>query len=127
MFAGTVMTGGKVTVTVNDFDVVREAASVTEQFTVVVPRKKRSPDTLLHVGVSGPLATSVAVTVKLTATPAPAVTPGTTMFAGTVRTGGVVSRTFTLKKRFADRPVVGSTAVQMTLLSPSGAFCPDAG
>jgi hypothetical protein len=67
--------------------------SVAEQVTLVVPRGNVEPDAGTQVmleGGSGPSTSSVAVTVKLTGAPDGPEQP-TTMSAGQVTTGGVIS------------------------------------
>ena len=68
MFAGQVIDGACVsfTVTVNEQLAGLPAASLTVQFTVVVPFGKVAPDAGLQTGVPTPVQLSLAVGVKVT-------------------------------------------------------------
>ncbi len=125
--AGTVTTGSVVsrTVTVKVADPVLPAVSVAEQVTVVVPSGKVLPDAGVQTGVIEPSTVSVAVAVNVTTAPAELVASAT-MFAGTVTTGSVVSRTVTVKVADPVLPAV-SVAEQVTVVVPSGKVLPDAG
>jgi len=68
MFAGQVIDGACVsfTVTVNEQFAGFPTASLTVQFTVVVPFGKVAPDAGLQVGIPTPVQLSLAVAVKVT-------------------------------------------------------------
>jgi hypothetical protein len=87
--AGTVTTGAGfwTTVTVNDADPDTFCGSVAVQVTVVLPTGNTAPDAHVQTGVSGPVSTSLAVAVYVTAMPDD---PGDTTLndAGTVTVGG---------------------------------------
>src|SRR5438128_11429260 len=90
-FAGTVMTGPvvSVTVTVNDAVLRLPCASVAAQVTAVGPNGKVDPLAGVQVVASGPSSMSVADAVKVWGAP-PAPVASTVAFAGTVTTGAVV-------------------------------------
>lgn len=99
IFAGTVTVGGVVsrTVTVKDALPVLPAASVAEQFTVVVPNGNVLPEGGTQVGVIAPSTMSEALAEKLTTAPDEPVA-STVIFEGTVTVGGVVSCTVIVKE-----------------------------
>jgi hypothetical protein len=127
MLAGTFTVGGVVSTT----DTLKlalpvfPAASVAEQLTVTVPRAKVEPEEGEQLGVIAPSTRSLAEAVKETAAPEGPVA-STTLFAGTVTTGAVVSRTVTLKPPEAVLPAE-SAAEQLTVVVPSGKVEPEAG
>jgi hypothetical protein len=125
MSAGTESAGGVVslTVTANASLVLFPAASVAAHFTPVVPSGNVVPDWRPHPTRSVPSTMSVAETWKLTVAPDGPVA-STVKFAGTVRVGGVVSDTVTLKDRIA---VILNVAVQVTAPLPSGNVDPERG
>lgn len=89
--AGRLRVGGpSCTVTVKLPLAELPAASVPEQFTVVVPIGKVAPEAGLQLTVPGPLKPSVTVTEKGTTAPDGLVGP-VTMFAGRLRVGAVLS------------------------------------
>src|SRR5215831_19468863 len=92
MFAGTVITGAVVslTVTVNDAEATLPALSDAVHVTVVVPSGKVDPDAGVHVTGTTPSTSSSADAVYVTTAPAGLVASAV-MFAGTVITGGIVS------------------------------------
>src|SRR5207244_4825020 len=71
-------------------------ASTAEQSTVVTPSGKAKPEAGLQLTVTEPSTMSVAVAVKLTGVPPPPL-DGVVIVPGSVREGGVVSCTVTLK------------------------------
>src|SRR6185436_21063071 len=82
------------TVTVNEPVAVLPWVSVAVQFTVVVPSANVEPLAGVHSTATLPETRSVAVAVNVTAAPLGLVASAV-MFAGSVRTGGVVSCTVT--------------------------------
>ena len=117
--AGTVTDGGVVsrTVTVKLADAALCPPSIAEHVTVVVPSPNVDGDAFVQDGVSAPLTISVALAAKLTDAPDGPVA-STTMLAGTVTDGGVVSRTVTLK--LADAVLLeASVAEHVTGVVPS--------
>src|SRR5688500_16924712 len=92
MSAGTVTNGAVVsrTVTLNADSAGLPAASSAEQTTFVVPSANRLPDAGRHETATAPLTVSVADVSNVTTRP-PGEVASSTMFAGTVSTGAVVS------------------------------------
>jgi hypothetical protein len=91
MLAGGTNVGGLfVTVTVNDPVAVAIDASVTVQFTVVVPSANVAPDAGVQTAGIGPSSASLPVAVNVTAAPA-ALVAGLVTFAGGVNVGGVLT------------------------------------
>jgi hypothetical protein len=127
MSAGTVIVGGvvstPVTVTWNDALPVLPCASVAVQVTVVVPSGNVEPDAGVHVGMIGPSTASLADAVNVSAFPPLELV--STMSAGTVTTGAVVSTTLTWKLALLELPAA-SLAVHVTAVVPSGNVDPDA-
>src|SRR5262245_35300070 len=72
------------------------AASVAEQFTVVLPGKKVEPDSGVQVTGTGPSTSSLAVTVKVTLAP-PALVAIAVMSPGVVITGATLSAALTVR------------------------------
>lgn len=126
-FAGTATVGPVVsrTVTVNVFVPVLVCVSVAEHVTVVVAIGNVDP--LAGVQLTGrtPSTMSDAVAVKVNAAPAGPVA-STVAFAGTVTTGGVVSRTCTVNVFVPTLPCV-SVAEQLTVVVPIAKIAPLAG
>jgi hypothetical protein len=126
-FAGTVRTGGAVslTVTVNEAEPVLPCVSVAVQVTVVVPRG--NVESLGGAQLTGraPSMLSVADAEYVNTAPVGPVA-STVAFAGTVRTGGAVSLTVTVNEAEPVLPRV-SVAVQVTVVVPSGNVEPLAG
>jgi hypothetical protein len=127
MLAGRVSVGGVVSSTVTSKLplALLPAASVAEQFTVVVPSANVLPDAGTHVGVIAPSTMSDADAENVTTAP-DALVASTVMFAGTVTVGGVVSTTVTVKLPLAVFPAA-SVAEQFTVVVPSANVLPDAG
>src|SRR5882724_9373403 len=101
------------------------AWSPAEQSTVVVPSGKVAPDGGTHVTGSGPSTRSAAVAVNVAMAPNGPVA-ASARFPGSVRTGGFVSWTVTVKEplaRLRDR----SSAEQSTVVMPRENVDPDAG
>jgi hypothetical protein len=123
--ARVAMTTFKVTVTVKLFVLVLPAASVAVAVTLVVPTGKVLPDAGLKTTGTFPLTVSSADPEKLTTVPAGLVvfTVGT---IGSVRTGGVVSRTVTVNDPEAVL-FLWSVAVQLTVVVPSANVLHDSG
>src|SRR5262245_57137804 len=123
MSAGTVRTGGVVstTVTLKVFVVVLPAASVAVTVTVVVPSGNVVPGCFEYVIVTAETA-SVACAANVTTAP-DALVASFVMSAGTVRSGGVVSRTVTVKVPLLELPAA-SVAVTVTVVVPSGNVVP---
>jgi hypothetical protein len=119
------VTEAGVTVTLNDPDAELPALSVAEQVTVVVPRGKVEPEAGLQVTGTEPSTGSEAEAVNLTTAPL-ALVAGTVMSDGSVKLGGVLSTTFTLKEAEPVRPAL-SVAEQDTVVEPSANFEPDEG
>lgn len=122
------VTAGRVvsrTVTVKLPEATFPAASAAEQLTTVTPSGKTLPDVRVHVGVTAPPTMSRAVAVKVTALPCGPVA-STVMLAGTVTTGGLLSRTVT-----SNDPVpvllALSVAEHVTVVVPSRNVDPEAG
>jgi hypothetical protein len=109
----------------NDALPVLPCASVAVHVTVVLPTGKVEPDAGEHIGAIGPSTASLAVAVNVSAFPAGDVALSA-MSAGTVTTGGVVSRTVTWNEALATLPAA-SLAVHATVVVPSGNVAPDAG
>src|SRR3989441_3860397 len=126
-FAGTVMTGAvvSVTVTVNDAVLRLPCASVAAQVTVVGPNGKVDPLAGAQIGASGPSRMSVANAVKVWGAPA-ALVASTVALAGTVTTGAVVSVTVTVNDAVLRLPCA-SVAAQVTVVGPNGKVDPLAG
>lgn len=126
MFAGQVIAGGCVslTVTVKAHAAGLFAASVTVQLTVVVPFWKVEPDGGTQTGAPTPgqLSLTVGAANVTTAVHTP-VAAGTVMFAGQVITGACVSLTVTVK--VVKPPPLPLT--QLTVVVPFGKVEPDAG
>ena len=87
---GTNVGGLFVTVTVNDPVAVASDASVTVQFTVVVPIANVAPEAGVQTAAIGPSSASLPVAVNVTAAPA-ALVAGLVTFAGGVNVGGVLT------------------------------------
>jgi hypothetical protein len=104
---------------------VLPAASVAEQFTDVEPIGNVDPEAGTHVTATDPSIASSAVTEKVTTAPLPLVA-GTAMFAGSVRTGAVVSATLTVKLPEAVL-LAASVAEQFTVVVPRANVAPEAG
>src|SRR6266511_1031427 len=122
----------------NVFVDVFPEVSVAVHDTVVVPIANVPPEAGRQLTVAAP-ARSAAVTVKLTAAPAGLVA-STTMSAGTVRSGGVVSTTVisdvqlggvvstTVTVKLAEAPLADeSVASHVTVVVPSGNTEPEPG
>jgi hypothetical protein len=126
-FAGTVIAGPvvSVTVTVNDLLAEFRCASVAEHVTVVVPRPNVDPLARVQLTATLPSRRSIADAVKLNVAP-DALVASTVAFAGTVITGAVVSRTVTVNVLL---PVLArvSVALQVTVVVPAGNVDPLAG
>ena len=99
-------------------DAALPAASVAETVTVVVPSGKTEPLARESVGVTVPETASRAVTVNVATAPVAPVASSVRL-AGTVMTGGVVSRTVTWNVRDAALPAA-SVAEAVTVVVPSG-------
>jgi len=127
ILGGSVSTGGVVspTVTVKLPLALFPRESVAEQVTVVVPGGKFEPEAGEQVMGTGPSTRSFAETVKFTTVPE-AFAAGTVMLEGSVKAGGVVSTTVTLKLAVPVLPCV-SIAVQLTVVVPRGKVAPEAG
>jgi hypothetical protein len=127
IFAGTAITGAIVsrTVTVKEALPVFPRASVAEQVTVVAPIAKIEPEAGEQIGVNTPLTVSVADDVKVTVAPA-ALVASLMIFAGTVTTGAVVSRTVIVKEALPVLPAV-SVAEQVTVVVAIAKVEPEAG
>src|SRR5919199_6669565 len=120
---GTDTTGGVVslrfTVTVKEAEPVFPCESVALHVTVVVPTGKLLPDGGLHVGVSGPSTTSVAVASPYVTVVPPGLSVEVETFEGGVTAGAVVSRTVTVPVACTGvEPSV--VALQVTVVCPSG-------
>jgi hypothetical protein len=101
------------------------ARSAAEQITVVEPTENSEPERGVHDGVIAPSTASLAVALKLTVAP-DGPDASTVMFAGRLRTGGVVSRTMMLKLAEAALPAL-SVARQVTVVEPSPNTEPERG
>ena len=101
------------------------AASVAEQFTVVVASGKVEPEAGEQVAERAPSTRSLADAEKLAVAPDGPVA-SMVIFAGTVTVGGVVSTTDTLKLALAMLPAT-SVAEQLIVVAPSGKVEPEAG
>jgi len=124
MFAGHVIVGGCVSLTVTVKLQLAELldASITEQLTVVVPFGKVAPDAGVQTGVPTPGQLSVAVGVNVTtAEHCPASFPWV-MFAGQVITGACISLIVTVKLQLGPAVVL-----QVTVVVPFGKVEPEAG
>src|SRR2546425_12544232 len=117
-FAGTVMTGAvvSVTVTVNDAVLRLPCASVAAQVTVVGPNGKVDPLAGAHIGASGSSRIPVAEALTLWRAPA-ALVASTVALAGTVTTGPVVSVTVTVNDAVLRLPCA-SVAALVTVVGP---------
>jgi hypothetical protein len=126
-FAGTVRTGGAVslTVTVNKAEPVLPCVSIAVQVTVVVPSGNVEPLAGLQLTGRAPSTLSVADAEYVNTAPVGPV-PSTVAFVGTVRTGGAVSLTVTVNEAEPVLPCV-SAAVQVTVVTPIGNVEPLAG
>src|SRR6266850_2144422 len=126
-FAGTVMTGPvvSVTVTVNDAVLWLPCASVAVHVTVVAPTGNVDPLAGVQVVATAPSSVSVADAVKVKTAPA-ALVASTVAFAGTVTTGPVVSVTVTVKVLVPAFAWL-SVAVHVTVVAPTGNVEPLAG
>jgi hypothetical protein len=130
MSLGTWITGGVVsatTVTLKLALPVLPCESVAVQVTCVVPTGNVLPDAGLHVGVSAPSLSSVALAANVTVVPE--LDPvWTVKSAGTVTTGGTVSSRLTVTVKEAE-PVFPceSVAVHVTVVVPTGKVLPEAG
>ena len=125
--AGSVRTGGVVslTVMVKEAEPTLPAASVAVHVTVVVPNEKVEPEPGEQIAGSEPLAMSVADAEKVATAPLGPVA-SFVIEAGTVKTGGVVSRTVTVKVPWIELPEE-SVAVQDTIVVPRAKVEPDVG
>jgi hypothetical protein len=112
-------------VTVKLFLALLPAASTAVQFTVVTPTGKTEPDEGTHVTGLAPLTRSMAVALNVTTAPL-ALVAVLVIAAGTVRTGGVVSRTVMVNEPGGDVRPEELLAVQVTVVVPSGKVAPDA-
>jgi hypothetical protein len=126
-FAGTVMTGAVVslTVTVNDAVLRLPCASVAAQVTAVGPNGKVDPLAGVQVAAIGPSSASVPKAVKVKGAPAVLVA-STVALGGTVMTGPVVSVTVTVNDAVLRLPCA-SVAAQETVVGPNGKVDPLAG
>ena len=100
-------------------------ASVAEQFTVVVPRANVLPEAGEQLTATGPSTRSLADAEYETAAPDGPVASAV-IFAGSVRVGGVVSRTVTVKLPLAVL-LWASVAEQFTVVVPRANVLPEAG
>jgi hypothetical protein len=131
MFAGTVMTGSvvsvTVTVTVNEADDVLLWASVAEQVTVVAPGPKSLPEAGEQLVPSDPSTMSFADgAVQVTAAGGEPV--DTDLSSGMpLRAGAVVSTTVTSNEPAGTGFPSPSGVVQLTVVAPIGNRDPDAG
>jgi hypothetical protein len=82
-----VSSGVRVTVTVNEHELVRFRASVPVHVTVVAPIGKVDPEAGVHANVTGSLPAATVGAAKVTAVPEAAVVLAVTL-AGQVRVGG---------------------------------------
>src|SRR5207244_11363705 len=114
-----------VTVTSNFVGVEWPAAWVAVHVTVVVWMRKREPDAGLQLTLGVASTRSAAVTVNVTFTPLVRLVC-TVISAGTVRAGGVVSRTSTSKLARLVLPCV-SVEEQLTVVCPRWNVAPAAG
>ena len=119
ILAGSVSVGAVVslTVTVKDADPVLPAASVAEQFTVLVVIGNVEPEAGVHVTGTGPSTLSVAVTVNVTTLP-DAEVASEVMLEGTVRTGGIVSAAGGLDTVRLDIPDAGDALPALSVAFP---------
>src|SRR5256712_5398693 len=126
-FAGTVMTGlvVSVTVTVNDAALWLPCASVAVHVTVVGPNGNVAPLAGVQLTATLPSRTSVADAVKVNIAP-DALVASTSPFAGTVTTGPVVSDTVTVNVLLPTLAWL-SVAVHVTVVGPNGNVAPLAG
>src|SRR5205814_984916 len=120
MLAGQLTVGGVVscTVTLKELMPTLPWPSLAVQVTVVIPIAKVAPGAGLQLTETEPAQTSLALVVNVTVAPAAPVA-SVVMFPGTVTAGGVVSWTVTVKEFMPMLPV-GSVAVQVTVVVPSG-------
>jgi hypothetical protein len=127
VFAGTVRTGGAVslTVTVNEAEPVLPCVSAAVQVTVVTPIRNVEPLAGVQLTGRAPSTLSAADAEYVNTAP---VGPVASMvaFAGSVNAGGVVSATVTLNEAEPVLPWV-SVAVQVTVVVPSANVKPLAG
>ncbi len=90
------------------------AASLAEQWTVVTPSGKTEPDGGVQTTGTGPSTLSIAVAVKVTVAP-PGPVASTTLSAGNVSTGGIVSPPVTVMVNWpVVMPPPAFVAVQLT-------------
>jgi hypothetical protein len=101
------------------------AASTAVTVTIVVPSANTEPEAGELLVATLPLTASVALVVKLTVAPLPLIA-SVVMFAGTVMTGPLVSRTVTVNVPLDEFPAA-STAVTVTVVVPSANTEPDSG
>ena len=94
------------------------------QDTVVVPSPKVEPEPGLQETVGEPSRASLADAPKVTTAPLPEVASAV-IGPGTVRVGGVESRTVTLKDLVAEVFPAESIAVQETVVVPIGKVVPE--
>jgi hypothetical protein len=126
-FAGTVRTGGavSVTVTVNEAEPVLPRVSVAVQVTVVALSGNVEPLGGVQLTGRAPSMLSVADAEYVNTAPAGPVA-SIVAFAGTVRTGGAVSLTVTVNEAEPALPCA-SVAAQVTVVVPSRNVAPLAG
>src|SRR2546428_5908547 len=126
-FAGTVMTGlvVSVTVTVNDAALWLPCASVAVHVTVVGPNGNVAPLAGVQLTATLPSRTSVADAVKVNIAP-DALVASTSPFAGTDTAGPVVSDTVTVNVLLPTLAWL-SVAVHVTVVAPNGNVAPLAG
>jgi hypothetical protein len=126
-FAGRVRTGAVLspTVIVKLPEAVFPAASVAVQLTVVVPIGNVDPEAGVQITATGPSIASRADALKVAIAPAGLVAARVS-FAGSVRTGAVLSPTATVKVPEAVFPAA-SVAVHVTVVVPIGKVDPEAG
>ena len=127
MSLGTVTMGGVVswTITLNEALPVLPCASVAVQETGLLPIAKVEPEVGAQLVATLPSTMSLALVVKPTVAPA-ALVASAVMSPGTATVGGVVSTTCTVKD-FDALLLCASATLQVTRVSPSGKFEPEAG
>jgi len=126
--AGNWSTGAAVsllTVTVKDAVAKLPEPSRTWQRTVVTPIGKTEPEAGAQIGIRFESQLSVAVTENRTTCPEGG-EHGISIADGTLKMGGCVSRTVTVKEHSAELRRL-SKATHLTVVTPSGKVLPDGG
>ena|SRR5260221_8414054 len=118
--------GGFTTITLNAHVFVLPELSTATQETMFVPTGNKEPEAGVQNGLRFPSQLSAALTLKLTATAAPAVVFDTIMSLGQVMTGNCVSLTMTRNEQDPVLPAA-SVAEHVTMFVPFGKTEPEGG